>query len=126
MQMKNNNFFNDLEFQILSNEKLIHLLDSLSFFDRGRAITELARRSGQQVELLDLVVERILNYNNMKARTVGLVSVSHLGMAGLVEANTSLTLKIVKELIEKWPEPDRSDLLDFLESAYSVDIAFLQ
>lgn len=98
----------------------------MSFFEKSRAVTELARRSGQEVELLDLVIDVIYNPNNMKARTVGLVSVSYLGVAGLIEANTSLTLKIAKELIKKWPEPDRSDLIAFLESAYSIDIAFLE
>lgn len=114
-------FFNDEEFVKISNRDLMKKLSkNYSVFERGRSLLQLARRSGKDLKKIELVIAQIQDIDNRNARTVGLVSIAHLGVAGLLEANTSITRSAANKLIKEWSEPDRSNLLDFLESFLRV------
>ncbi len=105
------------EFERLSTQKLLEILNTGLLFERGRALFILGRRSSQDENLILRVVEEITDSKNRNARTVGTVSISFLGIAGLLEAGTSNAQEAVQKLLETWPEPDCSHLLDFLKSA---------
>lgn len=113
----NQQLFNDEEFVKMSDKDLVQKLSkNHSFFERGRALIQLARRSGHNEKDLEFVIAQIQDPDNMDARTVGVVSIAHLGVGGLLEANTSLTINAVKKILAQWPEGDCSNLLWFLES----------
>jgi CRISPR-associated protein Csm1 len=61
-------------------------------------------------------VEAISDPRNLNARLRGSISVSHLGVASLLRARTAKSVSAAWQLIDQWQEPDRSDLLWFLQS----------
>jgi hypothetical protein len=115
--MREHTLLQDDEFEKLSTSELLEILDKSLLLERGRALFELARRSGEDKVLLEKIVNDISNPKNMNANTFGLVSLSFLGMAGLMEANTETTKSAAKKLLEAWPEFGRSDLIYFLQSS---------
>jgi len=120
--MSKNLLFDDEKFLKMSDRELLKKLSKNNIlFERGRALLQLARRSGSDEQNLEFVIAQIQDIDNINARTVGLVSIAHLGVAGLLEANTLLTVNAVKKLLEEWQEPDRSDLLWFLKSSFLTD-----
>jgi hypothetical protein len=110
----------DDEFERLSTQSLEEILDKGLLLERGRSLFELARRSGEDKELIKKVVNEISNPKNISSKTVGMVSLSFLGMAGLLGANTELTRSAARSLFEIWPESNRGNLVDFLTSASLV------
>lgn len=116
--MKEKSLLPNDEFSQLSTTNLLEILEHGLLLERGRALFMLARRSGDNKELIDTVVREIYDSKNRNTRTIGTVSISFLGIAGLLEADTSDTKEIVKKLLESWTEPNRSDLLVFLKSTY--------
>jgi hypothetical protein len=110
----------DDEFKKFSIQQLEEILDKGLLLERGRSLFELARRSGEDKELVERVVNEISNPKNINSKTVGMVSLSFLGMAGLLEANTELTRSAARSLFDIWPESNRGNLVDFLTSASLV------
>ncbi|MDY6940308.1 MAG: hypothetical protein SWY16_21970 [Cyanobacteriota bacterium] len=108
---------NDSEYEQLSELALEDILNAAGVLEKGRAIFELARRSRNDEKRLKIVLDRINNSQNLNSRTVGIVSISHWGVAGLLEANTPRAREAVQMLLDRRSEPDRSNLIDFLESA---------
>jgi hypothetical protein len=113
--MTSQNSLRDHEFEQLCTQELIERLQE-GLLQRARALYELARRSGEDENLLGQVVFEISKPANKNIRTVGLVTVSYLGVAGLLESGTESTRIAAQELISNWLEPDRTDLIHFLES----------
>ncbi|MEA5606084.1 hypothetical protein [Nostoc sp. UHCC 0252] len=118
MKIKENSLLPDDEFYQLSTRKLLEILEKGLLLERGRALFVLGRRSAEDKELIDIVLKEIYDSKNRNTRTIGIVSISFLGIAGLLEAGTEDTKKIVKKIIETWTEPDCSNLLLFLKSTY--------
>ncbi|ALF54193.1 hypothetical protein ACX27_17290 [Nostoc piscinale CENA21] len=109
------------EFSHLPTNKLLEILESGLLLERGRALFMLARRSGNDQEISRIVVQEICEPKNRNSKTIGIVSISFLGIAGLLEADTDNTKETVKHLIESWTEAERSDLLVFLQLMYPSD-----
>ena len=99
-----------------STSELLRLLDDSSIISRMHALTALARRSCQDESLIKRVVEAISDSRNLNARLRGSISVSHLGVASLLRTRKSKSVSAAEQLIDQWQEPDRSDLLWFLQS----------
>ena len=114
--MKDELFLADKEYDELPTAQLFVMLDNISKLIRGRALAALARRSKQDEGLVSHVLAAISNPENRDTRLMGTISVSHLGVACLFEFGSSKTRELVRQLLEDWPEPDRTDLLWFLKS----------
>jgi predicted lipid-binding transport protein (Tim44 family) len=114
--MINKSFLQDKEFENLKTAELMNIIQNDLLFQRGRALFELSRRSGVENSLIEIVTAAITNPQNMAARTIGTVSLSFLGIAGLLEADTEETRQLANELIESWPKDDRTTLTEFLSS----------
>lgn len=112
--MINASLFQDEEYSNLETTQLIEILRKSLLLQRGRALYELARRTRENTELMDLVTSEIRDPKNRSARTIGIVSIAFLGLAGLLEADTEMSRKAASEIIETWEEPDRSNLLEFI------------
>ncbi|MBE9209005.1 hypothetical protein IQ244_21175 [Nostoc sp. LEGE 06077] len=113
--MKDKSFLHNDEFYQLPTTKLLEILENGLLLERGRALFILARLSGENKKLIPIVVKQISDSKNRTAITIGTVSISCLGIAGLLEADTHDTREIVKVLLETWTEPDRSNIIDFLK-----------
>ncbi|OCQ90427.1 hypothetical protein BCD64_27520 [Nostoc sp. MBR 210] len=109
------------EFYYLPTNKLLEILEGGLLLERGRALFMLARRSGNDQKISRIVVQEICEPKNRNSKTIGIVSISFLGVAGLLEADTDNTKETVKHLIESWTEAERSDLLVFLQLMYPSD-----
>jgi hypothetical protein len=115
--MTHKSFLDDKEFESLNTYQLIETYQDGLLFERGRALFELARRSGKEENLIEVVKNEIVSEKNIKAKTVGLVSISFLGVVGLLAANTDSTKLVATEIIKSSQEPDRTNLIEFLRSA---------
>ncbi|MCF4968144.1 hypothetical protein [Nostoc sp. CMAA1605] len=106
------------EFYQFATPKLLEILENGLLLERGRALFVLARRSGGNEELIKKVLNEIYDAKNRNTKTIGIVSISFLGIAGLLEVNTNDTKEIVKKILDSWIEPERNDLILFLNSMY--------
>ncbi len=115
--MRDEILWQDEEFDQVPTEKLLIKLDDVSRIVRARALATLARRSKQDETLINYILEAITDSVNMDSRLIGsTISVSHVGFAGLWEFGTPIAKKSLKNLLQGWAEPDRTDLLWFLKS----------
>jgi hypothetical protein len=120
--MKDEALSSDKEYDQLPTTELLELLRNKSKLSKGRALAALARRTRNDVSLVREVISAISDPANQETRIMGTISVSHIGVACLLEFGSSRTKELVKQLLEHWPEPDRSDLLWFLKSeSISID-----
>lgn len=104
------------KFDQFPTTNLLELAITGSAFYRAHALSALARRSIQDEILLDQIVQGITDSKNIQARVMGTISVSHIVIASLLQTNQPKAKEKVKNLLETWPESDRSDLLWFLKS----------
>lgn len=109
-------FLQDSEFEALTTSELVELLKQPLILEKGRALFELARRSSEDNDLLGMVVKEVHSSKNKSTRTVGIVSISFLGIAGLLYSDSNYSKNTATELIDSWKEPDRSNLVEFLDS----------
>ncbi len=115
--MRDDILLRDEAFDHVPTKQLLAMLHNSSRLVRARALATLARRSGQDEALVDQIIDAIRDPKNTEARLLGsTVSVSHIGFAGLWAFGTPRAKLFLKDLLQHWPEPDREDLLWFLES----------
>lgn len=120
--MRDNIFVNDPEFDHLPTTKLIELSNSKLILERSRSLNALARRSSQDPTLVNYVMEAIVDPKNTGAKFMGTITLSHMAFACLWVFGTPTAKEALKRILSAWPEPDRSDLIWFLESQdLSVD-----
>jgi hypothetical protein len=67
--------------------------------------------------LLTEVAALIRDPANRRLITIGPVSVSHLGTAGLVAAGGEPTTALARELVAEWPPADQSDFARLMTSS---------
>jgi hypothetical protein len=84
--------------------------------ERARAMGALARRAAGEPALHDEVIALIASVELRQLRCMGTVSVAHIGVACLAMAGSQDVRERLARVLREWPEPDRSDLLWFLES----------
>lgn len=111
-----NSLSSDKEYDQFSTAELLVLLRDKSRLSKGRALAALARRTKDDELLVDEVIAAIQDPANQETRIMGTISISHIGVACLLVVGSSKTKERVTQLLEHWPEPDRSDLLWFLKS----------
>jgi hypothetical protein len=111
-----NNFLNDIEFESFDNHQLVNIYQNGLLFQRGRALFEIARRSAREESLLKIAKDEIVREENVVSKTVGVISISCLGIAGLFAGNTDETKTVAMEIISSYPEAYKSNLIEFLQS----------
>jgi|SRR4051794_25235397 len=100
----------------LSAEALQEKLRNSGIIERVRAIAALARIYGHDAAVTDTLLQAIRDPINKSARAMGTISVAHIGIACLLRFGTVQGQQQIKRLIESWEEPDRSDLVWFIQS----------
>ena len=103
-------FAPDPEFRELCTGELLAMVLSAraSVLRRGRALMELGRRASEDTALLPDVAMMIRDAGNRRLITVGAVSVSQLGTAGLLAGGGGPAAALARELAAEWP-CERSD-----------------
>ena len=104
-------FAPDLELRELDTSELLVMVPSarVSVLRRGRALLELGRRASDDTALLRDVAVMIRDLGNRRLITVGAVSVSQLGTAGLLVGGGGPAVALARELAAEWPAGERSD-----------------
>jgi hypothetical protein len=88
---------------------------------RSHAIEAMAGKLQANPEVLPELLEAVVDPAN-SIRLMGTISVAHVGVASLLRASCDEARQGVKRLLATWPQPDRDDLLWYLESeGLSVD-----
>jgi hypothetical protein len=88
-----------------------------SVLRRGRAAMELGRRAADNPSLQAEVAALIRDPANRRLITIGPVTVSQLGTAGLVAAGGEASMSLARELAAEWPPGDQSDFARLMTSS---------
>lgn len=109
----------DPEFQALHTTELLVMVRraSESVLRRGRALMELGRRSSADTALVREAADMIRDPENRRLITVGTVSVSQLGTAGLVAGGGEPAAAMARELAAEWTAGERSDFAWLMQSS---------
>jgi len=109
----------DLEFRELVTGELLAMVPRVgeSVLRRGRALMELGRRASDEAALLPQVAALVRDPGNRRLRTVGAVSVSQLGTAGLLAGGSGPAAALALELAAEWPAGERSDFAWLMTSS---------
>ena len=100
------------ETSIKETQELLHHPSSVV---RVNAVDALARRSRDGLELIEDLVTAAKHPKN-DTPLMGTITVAHVAVASLFRVGTQKALAAGKQLLDEWPEPDRSDLLWYLKS----------
>ena len=114
--MRDDIFRQDDQYDQMSTPDLLKRLQEKNILSRTRSLAALARRVTQDRGVVEQVVKAISDPENMHKRLMGTISISHIGFACLWENGSTADRVLLYDLLNKWPEPDRTDLLWFLES----------
>jgi hypothetical protein len=98
-------FAPDPELRKLGTSELLAMVPSgrVSVLRRGRALMELGRRASDDTALLPDVAVMIRDPGNRRRSTIGAVSVSQLGTAGLLAGGGGPAAALARELAAEWP-----------------------
>ena len=109
----------DPEFQELGTGELLAMVPRAaeSVLRRGRALMELGRRASGDPALLADVAAMIRDPGNRRLITIGTVSVSQLGTAGLIAGGSEPAAMLARELAAEWPAAEQADLAWLLTGA---------
>ena len=99
------------ELRELDTGELLAMVPSarVSVLRRGRALLELGSRASDDTALLRDVAVMIRELGNRRLITVGAVSVSQLGTAGLLAGGGGPAVALAPELAAEWPAGEQSD-----------------
>jgi hypothetical protein len=106
----------DPEFSGLSTSQLKELLEHPSPLYRARAISVLAFRSTTNVCLLSIVVDAIQDPKNLRAQTIGILSVSKHGIAALLASGNPAATQIAQRILDNWSATERETLTWWLKT----------
>jgi hypothetical protein len=104
-------FLKNDEFDDKSTVDLIEIVNNDLLLERARAIYSLAKRCKNDDNLILQITEKIFDPKNKKAKLLGMVTVSFLGIGGLVEADTTQTKKVVNSFIKTLSKNEYEELL---------------
>ena len=109
----------DPEFRALDTGELMAMAVRAgeSVLRRGRALMELGRRASSDQPLLEEVARMIRDPGNRQLITVGTVSVSQLGTAGLLAGGGTPAAALAREVAAQWPAGERSDFAWLMKNA---------
>ncbi len=111
------------KFENYSTSDLIKIVDSSLLLQRAKALFFLAKRCKTEEKIIPKVTKKIFDSENRTAKLLGMVTVSFLGIAGLVEANTPKTKKIISDFRKTLSKYEYEDLVYFLESFDTENIS---
>jgi hypothetical protein len=112
--MKKQDFLINDEFEQLSNSDLINFVNNGLLLEKAKSLYFLAKRCKNEKNIIDLVREKIFDSNNKKSKLLGTVTISFLGIRGLVEADTLETKKIIDDFMKTLSAEEYKNLVDFL------------
>jgi len=112
--MRDDFFHADEKYDALTTDQLREALEKGGLVTRVHALAALARRSRRDQEALLLAINAVTDPRNSTARLLG-YTVSHFGIACLWAFGPPVGREAIRHLLATWPEPDRSDLLYFME-----------
>ncbi len=107
-----------------TDAELLAMLESEPFLARASAMDEIGERLRVKFDeiLLQALIEAIREKRNLRKRIRGMITVSHVGMAGLGKVKNSRAKDAFHNLLNLWQVSDRQDLLWFLNTeGVSVD-----
>ena len=90
-----------------------------SVLRRGRALMELGRRASADTVLLAQAADLIRDPANQRLITIGAVTVSQLGAAGLIAGGSKPAADLARELAAEWPPGQQTDFAWLIASATS-------
>lgn len=101
----------DPEFPALSTTDLLAIVPrpGASVLRTGRALMELGRRASSDPALLGQVADMIRDPRNRRLTTIGTVSISQLGTAGLIAGGAEPAAALARELPATWAASERAD-----------------
>jgi hypothetical protein len=106
----------DAPYDAFPTERLRELLAKGTKPERARAMGALARRAGHDRAVWDECLAAIENPIHRGLRLMGSISIAHIGVACSWSVAPQELRERLRALIDRWPEPDRGDLLWFLRS----------
>jgi len=109
-------FTRDDEYDHLLVDMIEDKLRNQPVIVRARAIAALARYTAREESLVDHVLAALTLLQNLEDKIVGTISVSYIGFACLWAFGPQTARTALQSLLDAWSEPDRSDLLWFLET----------
>jgi HEAT repeat protein len=92
----------------------VHIRDSGPLV-RANALNALVSPAKADAGLIKDIVAAARHPDN-KVRLMGTIAVAHVAVDCLYQIGSRTALEAATELLAKWPEPDRSDLLWYLRS----------
>jgi hypothetical protein len=99
----------------MPTSELLALLDDKNVFVRANAVRQISRRVNDRV--MQKIIDFVKNPENRKARFLGAISLSFLGVLTLCESENDKAKKAALQLISLWENEDEKDeLISFLES----------
>lgn len=113
--MNTQSFLQDDELEKKSTSDLIKIVDNGLLLERARAIYLLAKRCESDEKIIPHITEKIFASKNRSAKLLGTVTVSFLGIGGLVEVDTPQAKKIVNNFMKTLSENEYKDLVFFLK-----------
>jgi hypothetical protein len=109
----------DLEFRELGTDELVAMVSrpGESVLRGGRTLMELGRRASSDTALLHQVADMVRDPENRRFIAMGTVSLSQLGMAGLVAGGGEPAAALAQELAGEWAAGKRSDFAWLMKSS---------
>jgi hypothetical protein len=98
-----------------SVDEIRSLLHASSIVVRANALEALVPHAKSDHSLLTDLTTAISDPKN-QARLMGTITLAHLAIASLFRVGSEKATEIANELIDTWPETDRSDLEWYLKS----------
>ena len=109
-------FKRDESYDLLATHVLYDFLMSQNAIERARALAARCRRVPHEPSVVETILSAITATQNRHGYIMGRIAVSHIGFACLWWFGAGTGQAQLLQLLDAWPEPDRSDLLWFLRS----------
>ena len=98
----------------LNDSDLVNGLMTESPFIRSNFLIALSRRCYKK-KILEVIKEAIMDTNNVRERVMGVITVSMVGIIGIIENGDDQAKCLAIELINQLPEVQKEDLLRFFK-----------
>jgi hypothetical protein len=102
----------DRTMPIVQVRRMLHHESPLVRVNALEACVDAARHDEDLLEEFTMAVSNPAN----KVRMMGTVSVAHIAVGCLLRVGTNEAIEAAKALLQGWPEPDRDQLVRYLES----------
>lgn len=100
----------------METKEMVELLSHPTSTIRANTLEAIARRGQAGESVVEVLAAAAADSKNRTLILMGTVSVAHVAMAALLKVGSSEARLLAGGLLAAWPEPDRSDLLWYLNS----------